>query len=144
MLYCNLYILCCVLRWYWLRESRLNSWKWLRESILNYWKWMWKSSDRHDREEWVESEFLGGNDESSPISWEWVGDLGLNSWKWMSAEGHPVECDRTTEVARQHDTGRSQSDGKKNIKIKGKSGGLNPAHGKKKCWVVLYLKRYVI
>jgi len=31
----------------------------------------------------------------------------------MSAEGHPVERDRTTDVARQQDTGRSQGDGKK-------------------------------
>ena len=84
---CGFILLCCVLRWYWSRESRVNSWKRLRESILNCWKWMWESSDRHDREEWVESEFVGGNDESSPISWEWVSDLGLNSWKRMSTEG---------------------------------------------------------
>jgi len=144
MLYCNFYILCCVQRWYWLRESRLNSSKWLRESILNCWKWMWESSDPHDREEWVESEFVGENDESSLICWEWVNDLGLNSWKWMSAEGHPVERDWTTDVARQPDTSRSQGDGKENIKMKEKSRGLNPAHGKNTCWIVLYLKRYVI
>jgi len=48
----------CILRWKWLRESRLNSWKWMRESSLNCWKW--ESSNPHDREEWVESEFLEG------------------------------------------------------------------------------------
>jgi len=65
----------------------------------------------------------------------------------MSAEGHAVERDRTTDVARQHDTGRSQGNGGNIIIIiimKEKSGGLNPAHGKNTCWVVLYLKRYVI
>ena len=68
----------------------------------------------------------------------------------MSAEGHPVERDQTTDVARQHYTGRSQGDGKKKErkkrtkKIKEQSGGLNPAHGKNTCWVMLYLKRYVI
>ena len=47
----------------------------------------------------------------------------------MSTEGHPVERDRTTDVARQYDTDRSQSDGK-NKKDKEKSRGLNHAHGK--------------
>ena len=54
---------------------------------------------------------LGWNDESSPIESEWV------IWVWTREsekdEGHPVERDRTTDVTRQHDTGRSQGDGKK-------------------------------
>jgi len=58
----------------------------------------------------------------------------------MSAEGQPVERDQTTDVARQHDTGRSQGDEKQGKK----SGGLNPAPGENTRWVVLYLKRYVI
>ena len=33
-------------------------------------------------------------------------------------EGHPVERDQTTDVTRQHDTGRSQGDGKKKYQIK--------------------------
>jgi len=54
------------------------------------------------REWWVESHLLRVS--------EW---FGLNSWKWMNTEGHLVERDRTTDVARQHDTGRSQGDEKK-------------------------------
>jgi len=45
-----------------------------------------------------------------------MSDLGLNSWKGRSAEVHLVERGRTTDVARQHDTGRSQGDEKKKEK----------------------------
>jgi hypothetical protein len=54
-----------------------------------------------------------------------------SSSEWMSAEGQPVERDRTTDVARQHDTCRSQGDKKKGKK----SGGLNPLHGENTRWV---------
>ena len=48
----------------------------------------------------------------------------------------PGPRDWTTDVARQHDTGRPQDD--KN------SGGLNPVPGEHTCWAVLPLVRYVV
>jgi len=53
-----------------------------------------------------------------------------------TAEGQPVERNRTTDIARQLDTGRSQGD-----KI---SAWLNPAPVEYTRWVVLSLVRYVV
>jgi len=67
---------------------------------------------------------MTGEIESSLNSWDgmmsWVRSLESVwvIWVWTHEsekdEGHPVERDRTTDVARQHDTGRSQDDGEKN------------------------------
>jgi len=51
---------------------------------------------------------------------------------------------KATEKKRKRKRKRRRKRKRQRKENKIKSGGLNPAHGKNICWVVLYLKRYVM